>query len=113
MDMIWLPTAASLFGEGIRAVMGFLQSAPSPSESACHAKAPWLLPGLTGASSLLRASPTPLPPTHSLLIRCASCFVAETGGKGLPACPTQLSLRAVPFHPGELRRCSQTSLHAG
>src|SRR5439155_1090828 len=42
-----------------------------------------------------------------------SCCVAATGGKALPACPTQLSLRAVPFHPGELRHCSQTSLHTG
>src|SRR5882724_7634812 len=53
-------------------------------------------------------------PTPALWIRRASRRAyGATGRMGLPACPTQLSLRAVPFHPGELRRCFQTSLHTG
>jgi hypothetical protein len=46
MDMIWLPTAASLFGEGICSVMGFLQSVPSPSESALPRQGPLAPPRL-------------------------------------------------------------------
>src|SRR2546428_6621384 len=65
MDMIWLPTAASLFGEGIRAVMGFLQSAPSPSESALPRQGPWAPPRLArGLLAPTGLSDSPAPNSH-------------------------------------------------
>jgi hypothetical protein len=96
-------------------VVGYIASKPldrslSPSRSA---KAP-SLHGRYPASSLLWASPTPPPPTHALWIRHAPCPApCGAGGGGLPACPTIPSLRAAPFHPGKLRRCSRTSLRGG
>jgi len=44
----------------------------------------------------LWASPTPLPPTHALWIRRTPRRARRaTGGRGLPVCPTQPSLRLV------------------
>ena len=52
------------------------------------------------------ASPTPLPPAHALWIwRTPRPAPRGTGGKDIPACPTQPSLRAAPTHPGEPRCC--------
>jgi hypothetical protein len=52
---IWLPIAASLFSEGICSVVGFLQSVPSPSESALPRQgrfAPRALPRFLATTSL-------------------------------------------------------------
>ena len=96
--VVWLPIPISSVAFSVRLA---------------HAKAPWLH-GHYPASSLLWASPTPQPPERTLFLHCApGLLLPWADGRGLPACPTELSLRAVPFHPGGLRRCSQTSLHAG
>ena len=78
-----------------------------------HAKAP-LLHRRYPASSLLRASPTPILPMPILWIRCALCRACgATGNMGLPGCPTQPSLRADLSYPGKSRRCRSISLHGG
>jgi hypothetical protein len=62
------------------------------------------------ASSLLWACPTPVPARLRVMSFPTPPEGCPPTGTGLPGSSTDLSLRAVPFHPGEPSRCSHPLL---
>src|SRR5205823_12580597 len=72
---------------------------PRLFESASLLPRPLRSAGVTPLHRYYEPLRLPCPQLGSLSFRCLSCCVAATGGKALPACPTQLSLRLSPFTP--------------
>ena len=103
---IWLPIAASLFSEGICSVMGFLQSVPSPSESALPRQGPFApraLPRFIATTSL---SDSHAPNAHLMDSMCISSRLRRNRQHGSPSLPNLTFPARRPPDPGESRRCA-------
>jgi hypothetical protein len=100
-----LPTLRSGFRRGT-----LVQAEFPPSDSACLRSGPFA-PRSLPASSLLWAGPTPNRGRSRVMFSSEALVVFPTTPPGLPGSSTDLSPRAVPFHPGKSHRCFCPLLH--
>ena len=95
----WLPNAASLCDRGMFAVVGFLQSAPRPSESALPCQGPLAPRALPRFIATMGLSDSPAPGARLMDSAHASPRSSRGWRRGSPSLPNQTFPARCPHRP--------------